>query len=90
MSEDKLRKDILKASQAHSILSNEAFTNGIEQIRQGLVTKWMASSDTADRDRCWMAVNLLEKVEGALTIAVMNGKLAQAEIDAIVAGEKAA
>jgi len=90
VSEDKLRKDVVRGNEADGLLKSEVFNHGISQIREGLINKWMLTTDAMERDRIWMSVNLLEKITAALVVCVGDGRIAQAEIDAIVAVPKAA
>lgn len=87
---DKLQKDISKAAKARALGEDEAFNGAVAQVREALMQNWVNCKDPEGRDRIWITVNLLEKLADALVATVNDGKLAQAQIDALAAREKAA
>lgn len=90
--EEKQRKAIHKARKANELLSNEAFSAVVEEMKAAMFKKWQGTTDPAERDRCWVAVNLVDKIVDGLGVAVQNGKFAAAALGDILkkAGKKAA
>lgn len=60
---------------------HEAF----EDVRKQMFDAWMASPmrDTAGREKLWLSTTLLTRVEDVLRKRVMNGKIAERELEAI-------
>jgi len=82
--------DIYRANRAKALLDDELFNDAIKQVRAALMDTWAICPKAEERDRIWISVNLLEQIKSALINTVGSGKVAQAEIDAIAAREKAA
>ena len=82
--------DIYRANRAKALLDDELFNDAIKQVRDSLMQTWTVCPIAEQRDRIWISVNLLEQIKSALISTIGSGKVAQAEIDAIAAREKAA
>ena len=92
MSDDlKLRRDMDRASQAKALLDNPMLTEAFATYEADLMKVWfqtkVAASD--ERERIWWAVQAARAARNALVSVVSNGRLAQAQIDAL-AGRRAA
>lgn len=81
--EDKLIADADAGAAAARALeiTGEAFA----ELKQQMFDAWLASDrrDEAGREKLWIATTTLSKVEGLLRKRVMNGRVAEREIDAI-------
>jgi hypothetical protein len=62
-------------------ITGEAFS----ELKKQLFDAWLASEtrDEAGREKLWIATTQLSKVEDLLRKRVMNGRIAEREIDAI-------
>jgi len=56
-----------------------------EELRKAYSKAWENSDprDTDGREKIWVAMTILSKIEGQLRTYVNNGKIAQKELDAI-------
>jgi hypothetical protein len=81
--EDKLTADVDAGAAAARALevTGEAFA----ELKQQMFDAWLASDtrDEAGREKLWIATTTLSKVEGLLRKRVMNGRVAECEIEAI-------
>ena len=87
MSDDKLRDDLNRAQQANDLLQSELLIEAYEQIDAELVGAWRltAARDTDARERIWHAVQANAKHKNYLQSVANNGKLAQKELDDLIA-----
>ena len=87
MSDDKLRDDLNRAHQANDLLQSELLIEAYEQIDAELVGAWRltAARDTDARERIWHAVQANAKHKNYLQSVANNGKLAQKELDDLIA-----
>ena len=74
---------IYNADQAKLVLDNEAFKQAFEDIKQELTEQWKTSParDQAGREKLWLMLKLLEKVEICLKSSLDSGKLAVKELE---------
>jgi hypothetical protein len=81
--EGKLIADQVKGADAERALQivGEAFS----ELKKQMFDAWVASStrDEAGREKLWIATTQLSKVEDLLRKRVMNGRIAERELDAI-------
>lgn len=89
MSEDKTADAIALGNKAKALLEDETLTKAFAEIEKRFFERWKSTTDSTERDRCWMAVNLSGQVKAMLAVFVSNGKLSQSDLDA-QAQEKAA
>lgn len=87
--EEKQRKAMARARKASELLSNEAFSHAIEELKTATFKRWQSTTDLAERDRCWITVNLVDKIVDGLSTAVQNGKFSSAALDKILADKAA-
>ena len=87
---DNTQQAVSRGARASALLNDDIFNNAVKQVRDGMMETWATCKDSEARDRIWIAVNLLEQIKSALINTVGNGKVAQAEIDAMAARDKAA
>ena len=86
--DDKLEKAMGQGARADALLRSDAFCDAVAAVRQALMDRWLIAKDASERERIWLAVNLIEQVRGALASAAGNGKLAQRELDEIATGRR--
>jgi hypothetical protein len=70
------------------LLENEAFKDAIGALAEQLMDRWRVSSDSVERERIWLSVNLLDQIKAKLAIVANNGKLAKKEFDELVTGRR--
>lgn len=87
---DKTQLDASRGARAAALLNDDIFNDAVKQVRDGMMETWATCKDSESRDRIWIAVNLLEQIKSALINTVGNGKVAEAEINAMAARDKAA
>lgn len=88
--EHKLHRDAGRALRATNLLENELLTEAFAKLETAYIEAWRSSpaKDTDARERLFLAINVVGKVRDHLTAIVTNGKLAQAELNALAANEE--
>lgn len=78
-----LNQRIYNADQAKLVLDNEAFQQAFADIKQEITEQWTQSParDPDGRERLWLMLKLLEKVELCLKSSLDSGKLAKKELE---------
>jgi hypothetical protein len=78
-----LNEQIYNADQAKLVLENEAFQRAFDDIKQELIEQWTKSParDQDGREKLWLMLKLLEKVEICLKSSLDSGKLAVKELE---------
>lgn len=71
-----------KAARAQSLLGNELLTEAFEALESAYMAAWRATTidDVSGREKLFLAINVVGKVQNHLTSVVNNGKLAAAEL----------
>ena len=89
MSDDRLRDAISRAQQARDLLENELLLEAYAQIDQELINAWRLtpSRDTDARERIWHAVQANGKHKDYLQSVANSGKIAQKELEQLIATE---
>tara|TARA_R100000664_G_scaffold17496_1_gene26428 strand:+ start:8871 stop:9089 length:219 start_codon:yes stop_codon:yes gene_type:complete len=64
-----------KANQANAILNNEVFKEVIENIHQGLISKWTISETINEREECWLKLDALRSITEDLEALIHNDKI---------------
>ena len=79
MSEDKLQADIARGAQAAALLENVLLAETFARLEADYIAAWKtwAASDTEGRERLWVAVNVLGKVQDHIRRVLSDGRLAQ-------------
>src|SRR5258708_21091594 len=96
MSEDRMQETAQDRTQAAinrglgaaQLTENEAFKKATDALAEQLVDRWRVSTDSAERERIWLSVNLLDQIKGKLAIVANNGKLARKELDELTTGRR--
>jgi hypothetical protein len=81
--EDKLVADLDKGALAQKAL--EVVGEAFAELKQQMFAAWMASDarDEMGREKLWISTTVLSKTEDLLRKRVMNGRVAERELDAI-------
>ncbi len=85
--EDRLEAKIVAGRRAHAELELPALKSAFEQLDAQFVERWRATRDPEERDRIWHIINVLELAEDVLRRTAANGRVAQAELDDLIAGK---
>lgn len=74
---------ISNADRAREVLDNEAFQQAFEDIKQELTEQWKTSParDLEGREKLFLMLKMLEKVEICLKSSLDSGKLAAKELE---------
>lgn len=77
-----LEQRIYKADRAREVLENEAFTGAFATIQTEITEQWKKSParDQEGREKLWLMLSLLNKVEAVLQETLTDGKLAKADL----------
>jgi hypothetical protein len=83
--ENKLIRDAGRAIRARQLLDDEMLVEAFKTLEDAYTLAWRSTyaGDIAAREKLFLAVNIVGKVRDHLTVAVTNGKLAQAELNEI-------
>lgn len=73
---------IYEGTRAREVLENEAFIAAFTDIENEVIEQWKTSPARAgdDREKLWVYLSLLKKVQTHLTTTLETGKLAQIEV----------
>jgi len=79
--------DLARHARAEELLGNELLQEAFAALEARYVEEWRMTQfrDTDARERLWQAVNVLRKVKDHLARIVSDGRLAQKEIDEMIA-----
>lgn len=82
---DKLQHDVTLGREAKALLENKVLNGTLVHLESAYLDAWRSTApdQVRQREQLWMAVNMVGKFKDHLGIVVHNGKLAQAEIDAM-------
>ena len=82
---DKLQNAVALSREAKGLLENGLLNQTLDHLERAYLDAWRDTSpdQVRQREQLWMAVNVVGKFKEHLGIVVQNGKLAQAEIDAM-------
>ena len=80
--EHKLLRDNSRALGAQALLENDLLTEAFKTLEDSYTAAWRNTTidDVSAREKLFLAINVIGKVRDHLTTAVVNGKLAQAEL----------
>jgi hypothetical protein len=89
MSDDKTQAAISRGARAKAILTDELFAGSLLALEDAYIKAWRETGvrDTDARERLWQAVQVVGKVRDHLSLMVGDGRLAQAELDALIAAQ---
>jgi hypothetical protein len=80
--EDALSQAASKANRAQNLLDNELLTEAFKALEDTYTAAWRATlvHQVDDREKLFLAINIVGKVRDHLTSVVNNGKLAAHEL----------
>lgn len=82
--EVKLLRDVDRAMKAEQLLNDETFKGAFDSLEAEYLAAWRATGVTEagqyQREKLWLAINLLGKVKEHVGKIVQNGKLAKTEL----------
>lgn len=81
--EFKLRSDISMAKKADALLKNEMLIDTFKTLTDAYLNAWRNThiEDVQAREKLFLAVNVVAKVQAHLAAIVTNGTLARRELD---------
>ena len=84
--EHKLHRDVNRAAQAEALIRNEMLQDAFAGLDTVYLKAWRETlaRDTDARERLWQAMQVVGKVRDHLTKFIVDGKLAQRQIDDLV------
>jgi hypothetical protein len=82
---DNLTRDTGRAVRARQLLEDEMLVDGFKVLEDAYTLGWRSSkpSDTAGREKLFLAINIIGIVREHLQLAVTNGKIAEVELKEI-------
>ena len=68
-----------REAEAKRLLENELFVEAFDTLEKELLLSWSRtnSNDVAQRESCWLATRLLERVKAHITSIVETGHMAK-------------
>lgn len=63
-----------RARLAQEILDNEVWQSAFKDLRNALVDKWEATSNSTDRDELWRYYKLCDKLQQVFLSAIKDGE----------------
>jgi hypothetical protein len=85
--EIKLHRDALRASKAKQLMETELVKEAFKTLEDSYIAAWRYTNanDTAAREKLFLAVNVVGKVQEHLNSVIANGNLAKAELEKLAA-----
>lgn len=79
----KLRRDLDRAAKAESLLQNDMLADAFKDLTEAYLSAWRNThiEDVIGREKLFLAVNVVAKVQTHLASIVTNGTLAKRELD---------
>jgi hypothetical protein len=80
--ESMLREAASRALRAQSLIENDLVAEAFDTLEGSYAAAWRATAieDVGEREKLFLAVNIVAKVRDHFISVVANGKLAQAEL----------
>ena len=78
-------RDVNRAARASRLIADELLKEAFETLERDYLEAWRGTGarDTDARERLWQAIQVVGKVRAHLDRVVADGKLAQAELNAV-------
>lgn len=91
MSDDPLHDKIVLGQRAAALLKEEMLRDFLDDLESQITLAWVnsKSAEVVARERAWFALTALRKLRELLAIAAANGRVAQGDLDRLVANEGA-
>ncbi|VIO73887.1 hypothetical protein [Bradyrhizobium ivorense] len=82
VNEHKARVDAARGLRARTILEDELVKEGFKALESAYVAAWRSTTidDVAGREKLFLAINILGKVQHHLSAIIADGKLAEADL----------
>ena len=79
----KIEQRIYQADRAREVLENEAFIGAMSDIKSEITEQWMKSParDQEGREKLWLMLSLMSKLEATLKTTFDSGKLAKLDLE---------
>lgn len=73
---------VQRAEEAKQLLANPLFAEAFAAIREEVIEQWTNSKATeeAGREKLWLTLKLLDRLQSQITQVVHTGKVAQASL----------
>ena len=86
--EGKLREEMDRGSKAAELVKNPIFSEAFDALRSRYATQWAdtPAGDRRERERLYVAINVLEDVYDHIVSCMQTGDMAGQEIDAAAHG----
>lgn len=87
--EGKLREEMDRGSKAAELLRNPIFAEAIDTLRSRYATQWADTqmSESDERERLYVAINVLEDIYNHIVGTMQTGEMAGHEIDEAARGK---
>lgn len=78
-----IEERIYHADRAREVLDNEQFQMAFDKIKNEVLQQWEESParDTEGREKLWLMLSLLKKLEATLKTTIETGTLAKLELE---------
>ena len=78
-----IEQRIYQADRARDVLENEAFIGAMADIKSEITEQWMKSParDQEGREKLWLMLSLMSKLEATLKTTFDSGKLAKLDLE---------
>lgn len=75
-------EQISRATEARNLLENPLLAEAFQTIKDEVIEQWQKAPahDVAGREKLWLTLKLLDKLQGTLRQTVEQGKVAQATL----------
>lgn len=85
MSERNPYQDAQRGREAEELLENPMLAEAFDKIEASYMDEWRQSklADIEERERLWLAIQVLSEVKRHLRVVVENGVIAKRDIDRI-------
>lgn len=81
--ENKLIRDTGRALRARQLLENELLAEAFKTLEDAYIAAWRSTAieDNAGREKLFLAINLVGKVQQHLATAIRDGRLAEVALE---------
>jgi len=75
-------EQVARAKEARTLLENPLLAEAFQSIKNEVIEQWQKAPahDVTGREKLWLTLKLLDKLQGTLRQTVETGKVAQATI----------
>lgn len=90
MNDDKIQSAISRKARAEALLRDELLIEAWAKVDKEYIDLWKRTADPVQRERCWMATQIAERVQAVLRAVIMDGKIAEVDLASLIAAKEAA